>query len=199
VRRHLDRRPVVARRDTVVYRTGKLLRRHGTVVAVLVGAFLSVGGFAVGAQRQARETALERDRAQQVVDFLVELFANADPYRTRGAELTVREVLDRGAERAQTELKEQPMVRATLLEAIAEAYRSLGHLETSVDLRAEALDARRRSLGPDSPELSTYVAKGHAPAPRVDPAAGWRTRSLRGPRGSAQRPGARMAGKGRHR
>ncbi len=159
VRRHLDRRPVVARRDTVVYRTGKLLRRHGTVVAVLVGAFLSVGGFAVGAQRQARETALERDRAQQVVDFLVELFANADPYRTRGAELTVREVLDRGAERAQTELKEQPMVRATLLEAIAEAYRSLGHLDTSVDLRAEALDARRRSLGPDSPELSTYVAK----------------------------------------
>ncbi|MEJ2206007.1 MAG: serine/threonine-protein kinase [Gemmatimonadota bacterium] len=114
VSRHLDRRPVVARRDTVVYRTGQFVRRHGTAVAGVVGLFLSIAGFAVGAQRRANQTAVERDRAQQVVDFLVGLFANADPYRTRGEEITVREVLDQGAQRARAELAEQPLVQATL-------------------------------------------------------------------------------------
>ncbi len=154
VSRHLDRRPVLARRDTVAYRTGKLLRRHGTAAAAVLGLFFSVATFAVGAQRRANQTAVERDRARQVVDFLVELFADADPYRTRGDEITVREVLDRGAQRTRAELHEQPLVQATLLEAIGEVYRSLGHLETSSDLRGEALEARRRTMPSDHPGLA---------------------------------------------
>jgi serine/threonine protein kinase/tetratricopeptide (TPR) repeat protein len=159
LRRHLDRRPVLARPDTLGYRSGRFLRRHVAATVATTGAFLAVVGFAIGVERQARATAVERDRAQQVIDFLVELFTSADPYRVRGAEVTVREVLDRGAQRARTELSEQPLVQATLMEAIGEVYRSLGVRDVSMDLRAEALDARRRVVNPDDPSLAVPLSR----------------------------------------
>ena len=46
----------------------------------------------------AREaTAQERDRAQQVSAFLVDVFSEADPFKAQGHEATARELLDRGA------------------------------------------------------------------------------------------------------
>jgi len=159
LRRHLDRRPVLARPDTLAYRGRRFLRRHVAATVAATGAFLAVVGFAIGVERQARATAVERDRAQQVVDFLVELFTSADPYRVRGEEVTVREVLDRGAQRARTELSEQPLVQATLMETIGEVYRSLGLQDVSMDLRGEALDARRRMVTPDDPTLAVPLSR----------------------------------------
>ncbi len=159
LRRHLDRRPVLARPDTLAYRSGRFLRRHVGATVAVAGAFLALLGFAIGVDRQARATAIERDRAQQVVEFLVDLFQTADPRFSPADTLRVSAVLARGAERALHEPAGQPLVQATLLEAIAGAFDGLGLFARAAAMQEEAL---RRRLGVADP----------------DPVAGGRSRRL---------------------
>ena len=65
VRRHLEGRPVLARPDTLGYRTGKFVRRHRVVVtaAALVVASLVAGILATVRQRHAAEE--QRARAER--------------------------------------------------------------------------------------------------------------------------------------
>ena len=75
----------------------------------------------------AREaTALERDRAQQVSAFMVDVFSQADPFNAQGSEPTAKDLLDQGAEKITGNLNLQPEVRAQLLESIGLAYRRQG-------------------------------------------------------------------------
>jgi serine/threonine protein kinase/tetratricopeptide (TPR) repeat protein len=149
IARHLRGRPVLARPDTVAYRAGKFGRRHAVRLATVAAVFLLVVGFAAGMRRQARRTAIERDRAEEVVAFLVGLFKSTDPTFAQGDTVTVRQVLDRGAVRVREELTGQPAVQATLMEAIGEVYADLGLLDPAIKMLERAL-ALRRSDGDDA-------------------------------------------------
>ena len=157
--RHLDGRPVRARPDTVTYRTGKFIRRHRLGLAAVAGAFLLLGGFAFGIQRQAERTATERDRAEEVLGFLVGVFGSADPYVAEGDTLTVRAVLGRGAARARVELAEQPAAQATLTEAIGQVYENLGMVDSAASLLETAVAARRRIPDGDEWTLRSALVK----------------------------------------
>jgi tetratricopeptide (TPR) repeat protein len=72
IRRYLERRPVVAHRDSVVYRAGKFVQRNRVAVAAaivlfatLVGGIFATSWEAKRATEQARVAARERDRAQK--------------------------------------------------------------------------------------------------------------------------------------
>ncbi len=108
-------------------------------------------GFSLSLDRQARRVAEERDRAEEVLDFLVGLFGSASPVVARGEATTVRDVLDRGAVRVRTSLSDQPIVQATLMQAIGDVYRSLGLRDSALALYDEALDLRRRRGPNDDP------------------------------------------------
>jgi serine/threonine protein kinase/tetratricopeptide (TPR) repeat protein len=159
VRRHLEGRPVRARPDTVAYRAGKFLRRHAVGVATTAAVFLLVAGFGVGMRRQARATAVERDRAEAVVDVLVGLFQSSDPTVTLGDTVTVREVLDQGAVRVREELEDQPAVQAALLDVLGNVYDNLGLLDPAAELYGDALEVRRGRLPDDDPETAFTVRR----------------------------------------
>src|SRR6185436_20126163 len=102
--RYLDGRPVLARRDTALYRLRKLVRRHRAAVA---SAALGLGlqlAFTGTLLVQRRELLRQRNRAEAVSGFLVNLFALPDPSRARGEAVTARELLDRGAGQVRAEL-----------------------------------------------------------------------------------------------
>ena len=80
--------------------------------------------------------------------FLVDLFKVSDPSEARGNTITAREVLDKGAAKITTELKDQPEVRATLMDTMGNVYRNLGLLRQGGPLAAGgARGAGRRSSG----------------------------------------------------
>ncbi len=153
VRRHQAGLPVIALPDTVGYRAAKFARRHKTGVAMTVAAFVTVLGFAVAMGGLAERTARERDKAEQVTAFLVGLFESSDPRVTLGDTVTVREVLDRGAERVGVELADQPEVRATLMQVLGKVYTELGLTDEASAQWEAALDLRERTLGPDHPDV----------------------------------------------
>ena len=142
---YLARRPVSARRDTALYRTGKFLRRNRWGVLAVVAILGAVTAAALSFVVQSRHAARERDRAERVSRFLVDLFSVADPGEARGSSITAREVLDKGATRIDTELKEQPEVRADLMETMAEVYDHLGLYDQAARLAGESLAVRRQA------------------------------------------------------
>ncbi len=146
LRRHLEGRPVRARKGTFAYRTGKLLRRRGKELAAAAAALL-LAGVAVDRESQQRHTACERDRAQRISGFLVELFKVSDPSEARGNSVTAREILDRSAARIEQELEKDPELRAALMTTIGEIYGNLGLYSEATQLLETALAQRQQLHG----------------------------------------------------
>jgi len=93
------------------------------------------------AERANREAAT----AKEVTDFFVGLFRVVDPNEARGEQVTVREVLDRGAARVDEELVGQPAVRVRLLNVMGEVYRQLGLYRDAVPMVERAIAVQRES------------------------------------------------------
>ncbi len=149
IRRHLTGLPVSARQDAWSYRARKFVRRHRVGVGAATVIVLLLIGTTVTTRVQAARVANERDRAEQVSDFLVGLFTAADPYSGTSRELTARVLLDSGAARASRDLVTHPETRAKMMATIGQAYYGLGLYDDALRQLVPALAIRRRLLGED--------------------------------------------------
>lgn len=151
LQRYLDHEPVSARDGIFAYRARKFVRRYrGAVVSVTV--VLSCLLIAtIMALVQTHQIRLERDRADQITDFMTQIFKVADPSEARGDTVTAREILDKSSRQIVSETGLDPGVQSDLLEVMAETYTNLGLYARAHELAQAALDRRRRLLGPDDP------------------------------------------------
>ncbi len=154
--RYLKGLPVKARQETFWYVASKFAKRNALAVAGFTCFVLLLVSFVVTANIQSRRVAAERDRAElerdkanSISKFLVDLFENADPDKSKGGELTVREVLDDGALRLRSEMDSQPEVKATLLNTMGKVYFLLGKYNDAQAVLNEGLSTWRE-LGPVS-------------------------------------------------
>jgi tetratricopeptide (TPR) repeat protein len=147
-------------------RRNKRFALAGTAATVAVGILTASLVMSVRARHEAeRERAraeAESLRAAQTADFLKSLFVVADPSESRGTQITAREILDRGAERIDKALVDQPAVHAGLLTTLGEVYTSLGLYPRSIDLLSRARDTQARAGIPETDVLSTKVSLGDA-------------------------------------
>ena len=150
VRRHLAGQPVRSRSGDWRYNAVKFLRRNVFAAAVAATVFVGlvvIAGVTLWENHrlgQARDaTVQERDRAQQVSAFLVDVFSSSDPYRAQGKETSAKELLDSGAAQIRNNTSLQPEVRAQLLASIGVAYRRQQHAEYAIPLFEEVVAIRR--------------------------------------------------------
>ncbi|MCK5652358.1 MAG: tetratricopeptide repeat protein, partial [Gemmatimonadetes bacterium] len=159
--RHLRHEPVLARAPTAGYRVGKFVKRHrmgvattaAVAAALVAGLTLATTGM-IRAQRAEQRAAEEAETAQQVSDFLVELFQVNIPSEALGDTITAREILNRGAERIGTELADQPALQGRLMEVIGSVFTSLGLYADAEPLLQESLDLRREALEEGHPDIA---------------------------------------------
>lgn len=144
--------PVAANKGAWTYRTGKFLRRHMVASVAAALALIALIAFGTVMAVLAKRLAEERDTAQNVTQFLVDLFEVSNPGESRANTITAREILDRGAENINKELQDQPKVRAKMLETMGSVFKNLGLYNRSVQLFEESVKLRR-SLGEKGPEL----------------------------------------------
>lgn len=112
-------------------------RRQKRLAAVAMAAsigFVVMAGLTVFALL-SRAEAIEQRRvaerrtitAERTLDFVKSMFQLADPSEARGAAITAREIVDRGAQRLDSpSLSSEPMVKAELGVTLAEVYGALG-------------------------------------------------------------------------
>ena len=106
---------------------------------------------------QAYRIAQEAERAnraaataERVSGLLVGLFETSDPAESRGAEISAREVLERGAKRLEDELAGEPPILARLLGVLGRVYQNLGDYDRSEELLRKAIATGAAEL----PELA---------------------------------------------
>jgi non-specific serine/threonine protein kinase/serine/threonine-protein kinase len=157
VRRYLNNEPVSAGPPSATYRAGKFVRRHRLGVAAATALVLLLATFAAAMAVQVRRTARERDKAERLATFMVDLFKVSDPSEARGNTITAREVLDKGAERISRELNAEPETKATLMVTIGNVYASLGLYDPGAVLLEEALRIRSLVLGRKHPEAAASM------------------------------------------
>lgn len=155
-------RPVLASGDAWSYRLRKAARRHpaATAASVALAVFLASGAAflvwhgerlerertrALAAEAQARE---QERTARGTAEFLENLLTDIDPEQGVGAQVTASALLERGAERLETELADQPLLRARLLRIIGRSRHSLAEHEPALSLLDRALAAVAQA--PDS-------------------------------------------------
>jgi len=148
--RCLEGFPVAARRGTRRYRSGKFIRRHRFGVAAVAAFVILLAGFGIAMSLLASRLARERTRAEKESDFLSSLFSNYDPYQNQGHALSAKELLDRGAARISTELKDEPEVSADLLQTMAEAYQHMDDDDAAEVLFRKEFEAAIRAYGEGS-------------------------------------------------
>lgn len=158
IKRFLAGLPVSARKDTAGYRARKFIQRNtgaltATVAAVLLLASLTTF-YTIRLSHERDRARVEAKKAEQVSEFLSGLFEISDPGESGGEAITVRELLDRGAQRIELELAEQPEVQATMMGVMGDVYRSLGLYDAAQEQLQRAVRIQERVHGPDGPEVA---------------------------------------------
>lgn len=166
--RHRKGLPVAARPDSLGYRVSRFWRRHRLVAGLGVLLGLSVIGGLAASLWQGHQAALARDRAElsaerarqeaetseRVARFLGDLFMTANPERTDGAPLSALELLDKGAEMVDEKFPDDPAIRAELKHKLAGIYVDYQMPDKARPLLEQALETRRRVLGPVHPDTA---------------------------------------------
>ncbi len=127
------------------------------IASVLVVLTIVASGAAYIAFQQLNRAETEAKTAEQVSDFLVGLFKVSDPSEALGDTITVREILDKGAEKIKEELKDQPEVQATLMITIGKVYQSLGLYKNAIPLIVSATEVRRKIFGDENIEVANGI------------------------------------------
>jgi len=135
-------------------------RMYVITAAAIVGMVVTSGlaTMAILARNEAdiqrRQAEIEAETARQTTDFMVGLFAVSDPNEALGNTITAREIMDKGAERIETELITQPEIQATLMETMGTVYKSLALYPPAASLLESALEKRRELFGDEHLEVA---------------------------------------------
>ena len=157
IRRHLEDLPVMARQDTLSYRTGKFVLRHkaGVLAAVLISVTLIVG--ILGTMWEAQVARQQRRRAEQRFND-VRTLANSLVFEVYNAikdlpgATPARKLLVNRALEYLSSLSHEAGEDRSLQSELATAYERVGDVQgnpshANLGDIAGALDSYRRSLG----------------------------------------------------
>ncbi|MCH9650015.1 MAG: serine/threonine-protein kinase [Deltaproteobacteria bacterium] len=146
--------PVTARPDRWRYRAEKFFQRHrlGVLASGVAGCLLLAFVTALIVQtvrlsQQRDVAAQERSRAGRASEFMAELFQVTEPDEIHAGQLTVQELLARGAQRAHEDLAEEPALQAQVLESIGRSYQQMGLSEPATQVLEESLKLRAEAEG----------------------------------------------------
>ena len=141
LRADLDRwlagEPVQASTPSTAYRLGKFALRHRLGVVLGAGAVLSLIGVAAVAVVLGLQAREESARAVAARDFMLNIFQRADQEKSRGANITARDLLETGRKDVITRLAGQPKLQAELLRGIAKIQSDMGEYVTADSTFAE--------------------------------------------------------------
>lgn len=146
LRRYLAGEAVLARPPSWRYRAGRVIARHRWAVGASTLAVLALVGTTGWALQSAHQARQEARRSAAMYEFLTGLFnPDHDQYaNVKKPDLSLRQLIEIGAQRVLTQLQDQPEVRAGLMQDLTPLTEQLGLIQLSTELaRTRVEDARR--------------------------------------------------------
>jgi hypothetical protein len=147
--------PVSARRIGWPTRAGMFARRNKAGVGLVAVLALAVIGGTLGIAWQAQRAEREAVRATAIKDFLIDLFEKGDP--RRGGKpvetMTAKELLDIGADRANTAFSHDPATEIELLSTLQGIYDAVDDGPRAETVAMQRLTLQRQLYGPADPRV----------------------------------------------
>ncbi|HKQ20148.1 MAG TPA: serine/threonine-protein kinase, partial [Candidatus Eisenbacteria bacterium] len=143
VQRHFDGRPVRASGRTFGYLASKFVRRNRVALGAATLILLALFGGLYATTRERDRAKSEAAKATELKEFALNLFRVSAPEVGRGANVTARELLDRGAERVDRELKGHPVVQAEMWDLLGSVYKTLDLFPQAVAMFRKSVETRR--------------------------------------------------------
>ena len=154
VRRFLSGRPVGATPSTLGYRLGKAARRHRVALG-LATVFLATVGLGAGATLwQAQRAEQQARRAERTAAFLESLLIDANLGGNNVTDPSLSALLERGVERVDRDLGDEPTVRAKMRRLLGMAFQGLDRKEQARELFEQAEAEAVAAFGPESSEVA---------------------------------------------
>jgi eukaryotic-like serine/threonine-protein kinase len=161
IERHLRGLPVMARKDTLGYRTSKFITRNRLALTAAAIVLIAIAGGAILSLWQARVAARQRNQARQAQAkaeelnrFLKGILSSAAP-EEKGKDAKVSDVLDDAAQRIDTEFANQPALKAQALFTIGGTYLRLGRDVEGERALRQAWELDKSLYGSESSEAAT--------------------------------------------
>ncbi|MDR7269907.1 serine/threonine-protein kinase [Pelomonas saccharophila] len=157
VRRHLEHRPILARPDSLAYRSAKFARRYRLQLVALSLVLASLLAGMVATAWQWHEATREAERTRRVQSVLTQLLSGLSPDASGSATVPMIELLRRSWAEAKRRLEDDPAL-------LAEVARPLGLLlaqSGDMTLAAEALalsHAQMQGRGEDGRTVALELA-----------------------------------------
>ncbi len=147
IERHLSSRPVLAQPDSLGYRMRKFIVRNGVAVGTAAALLLTLIGGAGAALWQARIAIAERQRAEDVKNFVAAIFREASPYDGSGTQaLSAVDLLKQADKRLDASLAGQAEARIELSNMIGESLLALGDVDAAEPVITRSVAEAGRSL-----------------------------------------------------
>ena len=154
----LSGRAVTARRDSVLYRIGKLVRRNQMATAAMAAAVLFLIAGAGVSLWQAQRAERMAQRAERGKDFLANLLQDANPFDARPGRIAAPDkLLDNAIARLDRDFADAPEVQIEMRALILTALLRIGDPAKALTLAQSNVEATRRFYGTDSPQLGVAL------------------------------------------
>jgi serine/threonine-protein kinase len=148
---YFTNRPISAQHATLVYQTKKYARRHWKGLSILVVSVFILASYAYTVTVQSKKiqsalelTKIEKNKAQHVSDFLLNIFMSADPNVASLSNMTAADLLDQGRQQVLADLQQAPEIQSHMLTSLGEVYFELGEADKSVELLEKSLSIQRK-------------------------------------------------------
>jgi serine/threonine-protein kinase len=195
LRRYMAQQPVQAQRDRYAYRMAKFVGRYRLQVAAAAVALLALmtgAGVAFWQAREARQQAelarRQAQRADEVKNFVLSIFADADPDAAGGRTVSAGDLLKQARGRLSERAVSDPSVTVELMTTIGASLLGIGEYAPGLEVleKANALAVERLPASDSNRDLAQfqlaqalmYNEKTERAAPLLDAAeAGMRRRN----------------------
>lgn len=157
IERHLAGHPVQARPESAWYALSRFLWRHRRLATAAAVTGVALAGTAGVALMQAIKAERHAQTARAAQAFLENIFlANASnqPNPLKARNTPARELLDQGARRIDTDLKDAPAARLEIMKSLCDMYADLGLAQESLVLARKRV-ALAATL--DSPAVQAHL------------------------------------------
>lgn len=142
--------PVSAREHTALYLTKRYIQRNKKSLSFtffILTLIISFSAFYTNRINiEKKQAQIAAAKAEEVSDFLIQLFEASDPSSNLGNVFTTQELLENGVQQSE-ELSNQPLLQARLFDITGQVYRNIGDFDQAKYLIENAISLRERNLG----------------------------------------------------
>src|SRR5690606_31362698 len=169
LQRWLAGRPVLASAPGRAYRLRKFVARHRLAVAASAPLLLAIAGGIGGPLWQAHQARLQAAQATAIKDFVLDLFAAANPDLAQGEDPPASVLLSNGAARVRSEFAARPLLLGEMLGMIGRVQLERGLLDDAESSLDDALAAFARHSAANAKWAVAQGDRGMLAYERGDP------------------------------